>query len=98
LQPHNITRDVVNFERIRPSLSFRITSRKLGTLTISQPWLDTHCSLGEGPFWEEETNTIRFLDIEKQKLMRVDLNKGPSSLTIVKEHDISMGYAHFQYS
>ena len=69
----------------------RVPTRKFETLSISQPWLDTHCSLGEGPFWEEETNTIRFLDIEKQKLMRVDLNKGPSSLTTVKEHDISMG-------
>jgi sugar lactone lactonase YvrE len=60
-------------------------------LIIYQPWLKTDCSLGEGPFWEEETNTVRFLDIEKQKLFRVDMNVGPSSLKTVKEHDISMG-------
>jgi sugar lactone lactonase YvrE len=77
--------------KIRSTLAFRLHSRCLQSLTISQPWLNTRCSLGEGPFWEEETNTIRFLDIEKQKLMRVDLNKGPSSLETVKEHDISMG-------
>jgi sugar lactone lactonase YvrE len=72
-------------------LPSRLLSRSIQSLIILQPWLDTRCSLGEGPFWEEETNTIRFLDIEKQKLMRVDLNKGPSSLKTVKEHDISMG-------
>lgn len=58
---------------------------------ITEPWLDTHCSLGEGPFWEEDTNTIRFLDVEKQKVFRVDVNAGPSSLKTVKDYDISMG-------
>ena len=78
-------------KQTRSLLSFRPTRRNIHTLTILQPWLNTRCSLGEGPFWEEETNTIRFVDIEKQSLMRVDLNKGPSSLKTVKEHDISMG-------
>ncbi|CAG5178977.1 uncharacterized protein ALTATR162_LOCUS8971 [Alternaria atra] len=58
---------------------------------ITEPWLKTYYSLGEGPFWEEETNTIRFLDIEKKKLLRVDMSKGPSSLTTIKDYDISMG-------
>ncbi|KAH9863079.1 hypothetical protein IAQ61_009354 [Plenodomus lingam] len=58
---------------------------------ITEPWLDTHCSLGEGPFWEEDTNTIRFLDVEKQKVFRVDVNAGPSSLKTIKDYDISMG-------
>jgi len=58
----------------------------------SQPWLDTHCALGEGPFWEEDTNTIRFLDVEMQKVFRVHVKAGPSSLTTVKDYDISIGY------
>jgi hypothetical protein len=60
-------------------------------LTISQPWLRLNCSLGEGPFWEDDTNTLRFLDVEKQKVHRVDLNVGPSSHKVVKEFDISIG-------
>jgi len=50
-----------------------------------------NCSLGEGPFWEEDTNTLRFLDVEKQKVHRVDLNVGPSSHKVVKDFDISIG-------
>lgn len=57
---------------------------------ITEPWLDMHCALGEGPFWEEDTNTIRFVDLEKQKLFRVDVKAGPSSLTTVKDYDISI--------
>lgn len=60
-------------------------------LTVSQPWLRLNCSLGEGPFWEEDTNTLRFLDVEKQKVHRVDLNVGPSSHEVLKEYDISIG-------
>jgi sugar lactone lactonase YvrE len=62
------------------------------TLTVSQPWLRLNCSLGEGPFWEEDTNSLRFLDVEKQKVHRVDLNVGPSSHKVIKEYDISIGY------
>lgn len=61
-------------------------------LTTAQPYIETHCSLGEGPYWEEETNTVRFLDVEKQELHRVDIGKGPSSHKLVKKLDISMGY------
>lgn len=56
-----------------------------------QPYIELNCSLGEGPFWEEETNTVRFLDVEKQELHRVDINKGPSSHKLVKKLDISIG-------
>ncbi|KAH7402877.1 SMP-30/Gluconolaconase/LRE-like region-domain-containing protein [Pyrenochaeta sp. MPI-SDFR-AT-0127] len=58
---------------------------------ITEPWLKLNCSLGEGPFWEEETNTVRFLDVEKQKVHRVNLTEGPSSHKVVKEYDISIG-------
>jgi sugar lactone lactonase YvrE len=63
-------------------------------LTIVQPWLKLNCSLGEGPFWESDTNTLRFLDVEKQQVHRVDLNIGPSSHKVVKDFDISIGYVY----
>lgn len=49
-------------------------------LTTSQPYLQIDCGLGEAPFWEKDTHHLRFVDIIKQKLHVVDLNKGPSSL------------------
>lgn len=58
---------------------------------ITEPWLRLKCSLGEGPFWEEKTNTLRFLDVEKCELHTVDVNKGPSSHKVLKKTDISMG-------
>ena len=61
------------------------------TLTRSQPYLKLNCSLGEGPFWEEETNSVRFLDVEKCEFHRIDLNAGPSSHKVFKKLDISVG-------
>ncbi|KAF2752222.1 SGL-domain-containing protein [Sporormia fimetaria CBS 119925] len=58
---------------------------------IKEPWIRVHCALGEGPFWEDRTNTLRFIDIEKQELHRVDLSVGPPSYKLVKKMDISMG-------
>jgi sugar lactone lactonase YvrE len=55
-----------------------------------QPFLKLDCGLGEAPFWEEASNTLRFVDIVKQKLHVVDLNQGPSSHN-VKDLDISIG-------
>jgi sugar lactone lactonase YvrE len=85
---------------LRPVQSkIRHSSRKeTQTLTITQPWLRLNCSLGEGPFWEEDTNTLRFLDVEKQRVHRVDLNVGASSHKIIKEFDISIGYVAALYT
>ncbi|KAF1842250.1 SGL-domain-containing protein [Cucurbitaria berberidis CBS 394.84] len=59
---------------------------------ITEPWLKLNCSLGEGPFWEEETNTIRFLDVEKCKVHRVNVDEGPSSHKVIKDYSgVSMG-------
>lgn len=58
---------------------------------VKEPYIEIRCSLGEGPYWEEETNTVRFLDVEKQEIHRVDINKGPSSHKLVKKLDISIG-------
>lgn len=56
-----------------------------------QPWIKLQCSLGEAPFWEESTDTLRFVDVEKCELHRVSLSTGPSSHHVVKKHDISIG-------
>ena len=39
-----------------------------------------NCGLGEAPYYERSRHTLRFVDIVKEKLHIVDLNKGPSSL------------------
>lgn len=47
---------------------------------VSDPYLETHCELGEGPYYEPVTNTLRFVDIIKKQLHTVSLIEGPSSL------------------
>ncbi|KAF2837077.1 hypothetical protein M501DRAFT_986877 [Patellaria atrata CBS 101060] len=59
--------------------------------TITEPWLDVKCELGEGPFWEEATNTLRWIDIVTKHIHTVDLNEGPSSHKSVAQLDISIG-------
>lgn len=49
--------------------------------TVEKPWLETHCGLGEGPFYEEETNTVRFVDIKKKRVHSASVIDGQSSLT-----------------
>ena len=56
-------------------------------LTISQPYLQIDCGLGEAPFWEKDAHHLRFVDIIKQKLHVIDLNKGPSSLQSLELDD-----------
>lgn len=57
------------------------TMAEVKQYTITEPWLDTQCKLGEAPFWDSASNTLRFLDIVKQELYTVDLSKGASSMT-----------------
>lgn len=47
---------------------------------ITEPYLDLHCDLGEAPFHEATTNTLRFVDIKKRHLHAISLADGPSSL------------------
>ncbi|OKL56632.1 hypothetical protein UA08_08210 [Talaromyces atroroseus] len=58
--------------------------------TITEPFLDSKCGLSEGPFYEEATNTLRFIDIAKRHVWWVDLNEGASSARKI-EYDISFG-------
>ncbi|KAH7155970.1 regucalcin [Dactylonectria macrodidyma] len=50
---------------------------------VAEPYLNLHCQLGEGPYYERNTHSIRFVDIEKKQLHTVSLAKGPSSVSSV---------------
>jgi sugar lactone lactonase YvrE len=52
-----------------------------------EPVLDLHCGLGEAPYHETNTNTLRFVDIKKHRLHTLDLSKppnDPSALTTLQ--------------
>lgn len=51
---------------------------------VEKPWLETHCRLGEGPFYEEKTNSVRFVDIKKKRVHTASVAEGQSSLTTVQ--------------
>ena len=36
---------------------------------VSKPWAEPHCALGEGPFYEEETDSLRLVDIIKKQII-----------------------------
>ncbi|PVI00736.1 hypothetical protein DM02DRAFT_526409 [Periconia macrospinosa] len=57
---------------------------------IKEPWLKLSCSLGEAPFYEEATNTLRFLDVEQRKIHSVSLTS-PTTHKIIAETADSMG-------
>ncbi|PNY23254.1 Regucalcin [Tolypocladium capitatum] len=52
--------------------------------TVGKPWLQLRCALGEGPFYEEETGSIRFVDIKKKQLHTASITEGPSSLQTIQ--------------
>ncbi|EGR48560.1 uncharacterized protein TRIREDRAFT_22284 [Trichoderma reesei QM6a] len=41
---------------------------------VDKPWLELKCALGEGPFYEKETNTLRLVDIKKKQILTVSLD------------------------
>ncbi|KAI1317724.1 hypothetical protein F5Y16DRAFT_145000 [Xylariaceae sp. FL0255] len=45
---------------------------------ITKPYLHLHCALGEGPFHEASTNSLRFVDIKKGRVHWVDLAAEPA--------------------
>ncbi|RFU73091.1 hypothetical protein TARUN_9165 [Trichoderma arundinaceum] len=36
---------------------------------VEKPWLELKCALGEGPFYEKETNSVRLVDIKKKQVL-----------------------------
>jgi sugar lactone lactonase YvrE len=63
---------------------------ELKTWTVTEPYLNTHCGLGEAPHYEPSTNTLRFVDIKKRRLHTVSLTHGPSSLKTI-QFDMPVG-------
>ncbi|KAI0166422.1 hypothetical protein GGR57DRAFT_25647 [Xylariaceae sp. FL1272] len=54
---------------------------KLQEWHVTEPYLNLHCSLGEGPFYEPDTHNLRFVDIKKKRVHWVNLDEGPESVT-----------------
>jgi sugar lactone lactonase YvrE len=52
-----------------------------------QPYLELDCALGEGPFYEEGTGVLRFLDIIKNEMHTVNLQQGVESHKVVQLED-----------
>lgn len=48
------------------------------------PYLELHAALGEGPYYEKATNTLRFVDIINKRVHTIDLGRGPDSLTTIQ--------------
>lgn len=51
---------------------------------VTEPYLDLHCQLGEGPYFEKATNSLRFVDIKNKEIHTVSLTEGPGSLKTLK--------------
>ncbi|KAI1175989.1 hypothetical protein F4777DRAFT_289927 [Nemania sp. FL0916] len=51
---------------------------------VTEPYLHIQCALGEGPFYEAATNSLRFVDIKKHRVHWVKLDEGPESVTTVQ--------------
>ncbi|KAI1452253.1 hypothetical protein F4805DRAFT_41934 [Annulohypoxylon moriforme] len=56
------------------------TNPSLQQWRVTEPYLNLHCGLGEGPYYEPATHHLRFVDIKKKRLHVVDLsNSDPHS-------------------
>lgn len=62
----------------------------LQTWTVDKPYLNIHCGLGEGPYYEKATNVLRFVDIKKKRVHFVNLDQGPESLRTL-QLDVPVG-------
>lgn len=51
---------------------------------VDTPWLEPQCGLGEGPFFEKESNSVRFVDIKRKRIHIAPLDNGPSSLETIQ--------------
>lgn len=51
---------------------------------VKEPYLNLHSRLGEGPYYEKATNTLRWVDIIGQRVHTVSLAEGPGSVTIIQ--------------
>lgn len=51
---------------------------------VTEPYVDLHCGLGEGPYYEKATQTLRFVDIKGKRIHTVSVTDGPASLTTLQ--------------
>ncbi|KAF2666748.1 putative anterior fat body protein [Microthyrium microscopicum] len=59
---------------------------------VEEPYLDISCSLGEAPFWDKATGTLRFLDVNNGEIHIVHPERGPSSHKVIKKLDYPIGH------
>lgn len=57
-----------------------MTGARIRQWHVAAPYINAHCELGEGPYYEKQTNSVRFVDIKKKQLLAVSLDDGPGSL------------------
>lgn len=48
--------------------------------SVDKPWLDLGCGLAEGPFYENDSKCVRFVDIKGKRLHSVPLDGTESSV------------------
>jgi sugar lactone lactonase YvrE len=68
------------YSQTTPQASNSSNMTRIKQWVVKEPWLDLHCELGEGPYYEPATNTLRFVDIKRKQLHTVHLAQGPKSL------------------
>jgi sugar lactone lactonase YvrE len=68
----------------------KMSSASIKKWNVTEPYLNIHCGLGEAPYYEAATNTLRFVDIKKKQLHTVDLTSGPTSLKTL-QFDMPVG-------
>lgn len=53
-----------------------MTEAKIQQWTVHEPYLNLHCKLGEGPYYEASTERLRFVDIINKRVHAVSLKEG----------------------
>jgi sugar lactone lactonase YvrE len=57
---------------------------------VQEPFVNLHCLLGEGPYYEKTTHSLRFVDIRKQQLHTVPLHTPELAHTIQLDEPVSV--------
>lgn len=58
---------------------------------VDQPFLDAKLKLGEGPYFEEKSNILRFVDIIQHQVHQVSLSEGVSTHSVL-QLDVSVSF------
>lgn len=66
---------------------------EMGTIqewTVEKPWVEARCALAEGPFYEKQTDALRFIDIKKKQLLYVHNVSSASASESVAKRDVEV--------